>query len=292
MSEQRRQEYLEALGIDQFVPRRRLPAAKPSLALVRLHCADTSTAVSVERSERVEPVKRADSVESADRVERAENTARGESTTRPDSEAKQATAPAHRQSSEIPSGQPTSAPQAAAALVDSVARRLGDQPHAPAKPEAQISGLVPVQKVLRFALTVWHLPGWLWIDSRQSQEALPTDALLHNILYALGLHAPVKAEVINWPPVESPIQSQDWPQAREMLKSFLSPRLGAGERLILLGEAAYNACTDGPFDYQQRLASGAGLSHQDNPRLLLPSLAQILREPTLKAQVWQQLRHV
>lgn len=276
MSEQRRQEYLEALGIDQFVPRRRLPAAKASRALVRLHCADTSTAASVERSEWVEPVKRADRIESADRIGRAESAERAE----------------RGEPSEIPSGQPTSAPQAAAALVDSVARRLGDQTHAPAKPDAQISGLVPVQKVLRFALTVWHLPGWLWIDSRQSQDALPTDALLHNILHALGLHAPVKAEVINWPPVESPIQSQDWPQAREMLKSFLSPRLGAGERLILLGEAAYNACTDGPFDYQQRLASGAGLSRRDNPSLLLPSLAQILREPTLKAQVWQQLRQV
>ncbi|HMU67590.1 MAG TPA: hypothetical protein PKE57_10605, partial [Cellvibrionaceae bacterium] len=35
MTEQRRMEYLDALGIEQFVPRKQLPGAKPSLALIR-----------------------------------------------------------------------------------------------------------------------------------------------------------------------------------------------------------------------------------------------------------------
>ena len=37
MSEQRRMEYLDALGIEQFIPRKRLLGAKSSLALIRVH---------------------------------------------------------------------------------------------------------------------------------------------------------------------------------------------------------------------------------------------------------------
>lgn len=245
MTEQRRMEYLDALGIEQFVPRRRLPGAKPSLALIRTDVPEESTAVPV--------------------------------------------APAATAQVEVQTL------QSIAPLISHVTERLtaAQVVEAP-KPSARqhtSNPLVPPQKVLRFALTVWHLPGWLWIDSRQSQQALPTDALLHNMLAALRLKEPVKAEIIKWPPVESPLQVQDWAQAREMMRSFLAPRLEPDERLILMGEAAYNACTHGPFDYAERLAAG-DLQHPTNPCVLLPSLAQILTEPQLKARIWRQLQQV
>ncbi|MFO1370621.1 MAG: hypothetical protein U1F46_16680 [Marinagarivorans sp.] len=241
-------EYLDALGIEQFVPRKRLLGAKSSLALLRVHSpVETTPATKVA----LPPIESAE----------------------------------------------VSAPQPVAKLVSQVTERLiapdntpSTRSATPAQPAAP-TGLVTPQKVLRFALTVWHLPGWLWIDSRQSQQALPTDALLHNILAALRLKEPVKPEVIKWPPVESPLQVQDWAQAREMMNSFLTPRLLPGERLILMGEAAYNACTQGPFDYAERLAAN-DLQHPPHPCLLLPSLAQILTEPALKAEVWRRLQRV
>lgn len=255
MTEQRRLEYLDALGIEQFVPRKVLPGAKPSLALIRTAIIDTAAADVT-----------SDSV-------------------------------AHPEIQPLPLTDHAVKP--VAALVEQVTTRLASPDATTAfisqptkQPPRPQSSLVPPQRVLRFALTVWHLPGWLWIDSRQSQQALPTDALLHNILFALKINQPVKAEVITWPPVESPLQTQDWPEARDMLNSFLAPRLNAGERLILLGEAAYNACTQGPFDYAERLAQGLPLQHPTNPCLLLPSLAQLLNQPALKAGMWQQLLNI
>lgn len=241
-------EYLDALGIEQFVPRKRLLGAKSSLALIRVHSpVETTPATKVALA----PIELAE----------------------------------------------VSVPQPVAKLVSQVTERLIAPDNTPSARSATLAqppaptGLVTPQKVLRFALTVWHLPGWLWIDSRQSQQALPTDALLHNILAALKLKEPVKPEVIKWPPVESPLQVQDWAQAREMMNSFLTPRLLPGERLILMGEAAYNACTQGPFDYAERLAAN-DLQHPTHPCLLLPSLAQILTEPALKAEVWRRLQRV
>jgi hypothetical protein len=250
VTEQRRMEYLDALGIEQFVPRKQLPGAKASLALVRT---DSST-----KTPPPAPITQAIPA-----------------------------APLH------PS--PATNMQPVAELVEQVTQRLitpeATPPSRAEPPKHAASSLVPTQRVLRFALTVWHVDGWLWIDSRQSQQALPTDALLHNLLHALNIKEPAKAEVINWPPVESPLQTQDWAQARDMLHSFLAPRLQKGERLILMGEAAYNACTQGPFDYAERLAAGT-LPHPSNRCLLLPSLAQLLRQPALKARIWQQLQPI
>lgn len=241
-------EYLDALGIEQFVPRKRLLGAKISQALIRQQAPIETALPAAPAPKPIEPEE-------------------------------------------------ATALQPVAQLVSQVTERLIAPVNTPptrsatqAQPAAP-TGLVTPQKVLRFALTVWHLPGWLWIDSRQSQQALPTDALLHNILAALKLKEPVKPEVIKWPPVESPLQVQDWAQAREMMNSFLTPRLLPGERLILMGEAAYNACTQGPFDYAERLAAN-DLQHPTHPCLLLPSLAQILTEPALKAEVWRRLQRV
>ncbi|HEY6529699.1 MAG TPA: hypothetical protein VIZ65_13485 [Cellvibrionaceae bacterium] len=253
MSEQRRMEYLDALGIEQFVPRKHLIGAKASVALVR-----NETLAVVEQPQ-------AAIINSSNATEE-----------------------------QLPLQPVISQP--VAKLVEQVTHRLisGEATAVTTQPRQPVhtSGMVPTQRVLRFALTVWHLPGWLWIDSRQSQQALPTDALLHNILSALNIKEPVKAEVITWPPVESPLQTQDWAEAREMLQSFLTPRIQSGERLILMGEAAYNACTQGPFDFAERLAESLPLAHPSNVCLLLPSLAQMLTQPALKARVWQQLRQV
>lgn len=262
MTEQRRMEYLDALGIEQFVPRKRLLGAKPSLALIRSEAAP-------------EPKAEGPAISASMAITEA---------------------PAATRALQAEAHQPkTQALQPVAQIVSQVAERLTATPFADtssssARPESPPT-LVPTQKVLRFALTVWHLPGWLWIDSRQTQQALPTDALLQNMLWALGLKEPVKPEIIKWPPVESPLQVQDWEQAREMMRSFLTPRLGPGERLILMGEAAYNACTHGPFDYAERLAAG-DIKHPTNPCALLPSLAQILTQPGLKAHIWRQLQQV
>jgi hypothetical protein len=249
VTEQRRMEYLDALGIEQFVPRKHLIGARSSVALVRtespsIEQVPTTAITAAKATEKLQP----------------------------------------------------SIVQPVAKLVDQVTHRLISGKAAPTATQprqtAHATSLVPPQRVLRFALTVWHLPGWLWIDSRQSQQALPTDALLHNILRALKINEPAKAEVITWPPVESPLQTQDWAEAREMLQSFLAPRLQAGERLILMGEAAFNACTQGPFDFAERLAAGMPLKHPNNVCVLLPSLAQLLTQPALKARVWQQLKQV
>ena len=268
MTEQRRMEYLDALGIEQYVPRKRLLGAKSSLALIRTHTTEDSLAP-------------------------------GQSVHAPLAHLSPASvAPTHLTSPAQPApfgeGQAHTL-QPVAQIIGQVTERLSpatlaETPAQPAR-RAAPDTLVPPQKVLRFALTIWQVPGWLWIDSRQSQQALPTDALLHNMLVALNIQEPVKPEIIKWPPVESPLQVQDWAQAREMLSSFLSPRLGPGERLILMGEAAYNACTQGPFDYAERLAAG-DMQHPTNPCVLLPSLAQILNQPQLKAHIWRQLQQV
>jgi hypothetical protein len=265
MIEQRRLEYLEAMGIDQFVPRKRLSHAKASVALLRT-ASDTAHA---------QPAPQQPLAESAP-AQPLSNTA------------SQAAAQAQTQVEAVRPSQAQAGPASIGQLLQQNPL-LGES-------AAQIPSSQPSPtpgKQLRFALSLWHLDNWLIIDSRQSQSALPTDALLANIAFALGLPSPIPpADIIHWPLVETPQQPTGWDAAREMMNAFLRQRLNEHSRLLLLGEAAYMACSNATMSFQRALHSSPDdWAPQACGRwILAPSLAQLLQQPAQKALLWQRLQ--
>lgn len=145
-----------------------------------------------------------------------------------------------------------------------------------------------------FALSIWSITGkFLIVDSRQSSLALPTDALLSNILQSLGLPAGdlPKSQVIRWPLVPNNSQYQSREDAQEMVRSFLTAQLASvsAHSLLLMGNEAQD------YALAEELESLVEQTHIDRSNsfavkvVLLPSLADLLRQPLQKRLAWQAL---
>lgn len=257
MYEQTRQQYLDALGVQTYMPKWILPSAplpvQCDLAAVR------QVALAVERQPKLPlSVVSAQSETSSDSAQTSESV-----------EGLLQSMLLTRKSTDI--AKPTAALTGLSLL---------------AKQQLQAN-------VHSFALNLWQCTGLIVVADRQVEKALPVSVLLNNILVALGrsLHDTQKAEIIKWP-LENLSAVQAGP-ADAYLKSILSARRLAGQETTLLcfGEqSCVNFLGQDVALYTQQevaLTDKAPL-----PALGLPSLETLIETPSLKAQVWNAISYL
>lgn len=259
MNERQRTEYLEAMGIQVFVPRWILPAAAPS---------------------RQAPLPQ------------------------PDVSASPELSPEARSSASQPEGPASSSAQRLGGVVSGIIGELAGQTKSARVQTEASPQQSPAKRVLdaldekpaadesvQFSLSLWRVSdSLLVIDSHQARQALPTGTLLSNILFAKGLCEPLpKPEVLAWPIGGS---EGGWPQACEMVQAFLQARFERQpvQSLWLMGEDAYRAVFSGDNDYQEQLGHLRDLMGLGCLATVLPSLADMLKTPSLKIPAWQAIK--
>lgn len=273
MNELTRAQYLDVLGIDTFVPRFVLPAAKPSVLC------DLPAANEYER--------------------KRDAFADVEPTLDPKIQSR----------STVQSTTPSDSARAITSLLD-------DKPHTDAPKELQnvdkqaakqqldvivnesVSATKTAQakqsNAAKFSLGLWQSKDTLFVDSRRTGEALPTQALLLNIMQSVGLDTSSlsKEEILNWPLVQKD-SDQTWPAARAMVTSFLDGRLFSKpcSRFLIMGKDAYQAVIGEDSTFLEQLYAELSIETFEAKALVLPSLRDMLYKPELKRAVWIALQN-
>jgi hypothetical protein len=277
MNERQRMAYLDAMGVSMFVPRWILPSAAISrqallpqpVAGEEFESQLDATHLSVTDA----------SPTSLDQRSRAGSTQPvmgvvsgiiGELASKESSRAKSATTPEKRAVEEVSNGSPARAILNALAGADAQAK-------------------------VRFSLSLWRVnDNLLVIDSHQARQALPTTTLLSNILFAKGIVAPLaSAEVLHWPMLaSSSAGGGGWSEASEMVLAFLRARFERqpAQYLWLMGEAAFRAVCVSDDEYHSSIGQMRDLGGLGCMAVVLPSLADMLTRPELKAPTWQAIK--
>lgn len=157
----------------------------------------------------------------------------------------------------------------------------------------------PPPEIARFSLSLWWIgEDVLVLDSREPRAALPTDRLLANMLVVAGLmtlNLPKSQELV-WPLSGSSGRDQSWRAASEMVNELLETRTATRpvKYVLLFGENSARALLDGDDCIKDKLlvemiGDVLPLERFSAKLALLPSLADILREPAKKPLVWQSL---
>ncbi len=149
---------------------------------------------------------------------------------------------------------------------------------------------VPKERA-QFSLALWRISDEiLVVDSRRPKAALPTEALLSNILFQSGLlRQPLpRAEFLNWPMAGG--FDQSWDAAGEMVQAFLEGRLLSSpvKQMVIMGDDAGRAILQ--QDVRDKTGSIVAVDVFTANAVILPSLADILYQPELKKTVWQGLQ--
>ena len=258
MNELVRMQYLDAMGIDSFVPRMVLPAARISAACeLPVALVDYQPA-----TEFIDPLE--------------------QDVSQPATPSPKTTAIVQQL---LSAGEP--APASVATSKPAVSSGLTLQELLAAKPKKQ----------LRFILTVWQLAnGVVFIDTKEPKAALPTSALLGNIIKGLYPSESIpKPDSIHWPLMEASVaQDNALNEAREMTHAFLASRfeVTTPTLLIVMGRVASDMVITAPQSDSGAMAFGesASPSHLPCAAVYLPSLAELLREPTLKYAIWPAVK--
>ena len=263
MNERQRMQYLEAMGIDMFVPRVLLPsAAAPVRCSLPLAPANTPMAEAA--------------------VEPKPSRSHGE--------------PKLADIGELLRKARTPAVTTEASPAEKNTPVLVKDVPVPAEPE----GPVEIQQEARFSLAIWRVSrDVLAVDTREVGAGLPTDALLANMArcFGMGSGSLAAAEVLNWPMVELQNKPKDWHAAREMVASLLEGKLLSEpvSQILLFGEAAYKAVAVTHTvqvpepSFGDHLLSVVAIDAFAADGLVLPSLAETLRNPGQKKAIWQFL---
>lgn len=154
-----------------------------------------------------------------------------------------------------------------------------------------ISECPPVKEIARFSLALWRINNdVLVVDSRRPKAALPTETLLSNILFQLNLlRQPLpRADFLNWPMAGG--NDHSWDAASEMARAFLEGRLLSNpvRHMILMGSEAGRAILQ--QDTRDHIGDKVRMEAFAADALVLPSLADILYQPELKKRVWQSIQ--
>ena len=260
MNELVRMQYLDAMGIDSFVPRMVLPAAQPSVACeLPVSFADVEPAAQF-----TDPFAGEES--SSPAVPSPESAAIVQQLLSPEGE------------SQKPATTESKAPVPVGITLQALLA---------AKPKKQ----------LRFALTIWQLEnGVVFIDSKEPKAALPTSALLGNIVKALYPTENLpKPDSIHWPLLESAVAPDNaLAEAREMVHAFLASRFDVKtpSLLVVLGQMAKDVVIASAEDAVAAMSVGENASPAHLPcvAVYLPNLAELLRDPALKHSIWPAVK--
>lgn len=144
------------------------------------------------------------------------------------------------------------------------------------------------REIAAFSLAFWRVhPQVMVVDSRQP-AVLPTEALLRALLAGLGLARSLpRAEIQVWPMAGSGDRS--WAAAREMMHAFLESRLLSQpvSYLLVMGGDAAKAILG---DTAEASAGCIRLDSFACEALVTPSLSELLLQPHLKAPLWNLLK--
>jgi hypothetical protein len=156
-------------------------------------------------------------------------------------------------------------------------------------------------EVARFSLAFWRVSqDLLVVDSREVGAALPTEALLLNILRSTCQPAPQRlpeAKIQNHPLVDLPGKPRDWVAGRELVASFLEGQLLTQPvtQVLILGVSAFRALVGADLatdtGYRQSLYQKVPIDAFATDAVVLPSLTEVLRNPQLKRKLWQALHN-
>jgi hypothetical protein len=170
-----------------------------------------------------------------------------------------------------------------------------------------------IQQDVRFSLNIWRIKSdILVIDSREPAAALPTERLLQNILRSIGfpLAQLPPSDLLRWPLFSSKKlsnkqssetnvnQSSEEDEARAMVQAYVSAQCSRApiNTLLLLGKSAASfALTpasneDADTFYEQHKGTSVDTSLWDAKVLVAPSLVDMLHEPMQKKLTWQALQ--
>lgn len=191
---------------------------------------------------------------------------------------------------ETPIESKPSAPNVLATMAD-----LGEQKKAPlAINAAAILQQLEEKKapvVQPFSLSVYRpQPGFLIIDSRNTKLALPTEVLLNNLLRAhlKAVQPALGEEVLRWPMIENRFVSRTEADARNELQTWLAVEneLRPIYSLWLMGENAVRYWLDEESDWAAMCWTIQPVKDMSLQALILPSLNQLLQNPSQKSRLW------
>lgn len=272
MNELQRLHYLDAMGIDTYMPRWVLPKAPVAVAC---------TPVVSERDKVVEVTATAQTAVEA--LERSDAKEPALAPSRVDDVLSIVAATPSLPENKSPAAAPT--------------RDLGQREEVQPEPDTDVS----------FSLSVWRVSeDLLVVDSRHSELALPTESLLSNILLALGYGVVTlpRAEVISWPMFDNVSAPKGEAAAREAIAAMLEGMLESNpvKYCLLMGEEAGYFVL--PSDILPVSQQGSGstavfdlcqgktfpLAELNATAMVVPGLSAMLQQPHLKALTWKTIQ--
>lgn len=154
---------------------------------------------------------------------------------------------------------------------------------------------------IRFALNTWRVSNdILVLDSRQPGAALPTDRLLQNILRSMDCHLAQlpQSEILRWPLFKDDYDSHPEEEARAMVQAYISAQSSKApfKTLLLFGKDAvrFSLTMEQPIDvfFDNHQGTALEQSQWQSQALICPSLIDMLQEPMQKKVTWQALQSV
>ena len=150
-------------------------------------------------------------------------------------------------------------------------------------------------ETVRFSLNCWRIDDdLLIIDSHEPGVALPTDTLLLNIVRSIGrsLTQLPKPELLRWPLFEHDQHANDQNQAHAMVQAYIQAQTAKKPvaHLVLMGATAARFSLNEFDDW--RSVEGKSFQQWQMTLTLIPSLADMLREPLLKSVAWGAIKRL
>ncbi len=316
MNEATRMQYLDAMGIDMFVPRLILPAAKLSSQCL-LPDAPAYEEQAAKLANTAQDGSQTSTVQSVGTL-RVLDALRDSSTANRDSSVDNSVALTVTSDNTLPNS--SSLPSDG--ISPSVALNTAKTQSATAEKGTVVNARVPtllmpeqaaqvheitngnrakhdapihsagefLSQPAQFMLNLWRVsPDILVVDSQKNIEPLPKEQLLHNILRAIYIEQRLpKADVLNWPMVKGMSKDNSWQSAQEMVSYFLEGRLYTSpvKYIFIFGADAQKAILNAqPEDKNGSMM----LTELGSKALYFPSLVDMLLKPKLKNGVWQAL---
>ncbi len=142
-----------------------------------------------------------------------------------------------------------------------------------------------------FSLSIWRpLDGVMIIDSRNAKLALPTELLLNNILRSVFPSESLKTqeEILRWPMIENSFTKRTVNDARAELQTWLSVQheIRPVKYLWLMGSNAAIYFLMEQTSFTGSIFQSANLVGLEINALVLPSLNEVLQNPTFKKQIF------
>lgn len=186
-----------------------------------------------------------------------------------------------------------------AQTIDKVFKSLVEAP-APAEIKnspalVQSEKIIPTNRpAVTFSLSMWYShDDWLVIDSRKPQAALPTSALLSNIIQGLWQKPLRKGveEVWHWPFAENSFSHQTEEDAKDALSVWIevAHEQRSINKLLVMGEVAWRYVGVPATTYDESLWQNYQLAGGVTA-WVVPSLVELLENPDSKKKLWQSLR--